>query len=106
MLLNQGGRVTWSNQIANNPSLKNLENWKGMKSTMIQYSKDKIFLRNTNIVASVTSGMTLTETAYKYNVNISKVHYLLDRTLATKNVEEEPNLTKGLIPNLFINKKG
>lgn len=98
--------ITHREQIKRNPSLLRMETWEGLDSLMTVYERNKAFLKNKNIVAHFLDGNSITDTAKKYNVSVSKVYTLLDRTLGANNDHEAPMLAKGLIPNAFINKRG
>lgn len=105
MSLNEESNISYSKQLEINPSLYDMENWESLKMlTRIEVS-NKEFIQRKNIVNNVLQGSTLTATAKKYNVSISKVHYLMDRTLGSKSVNDAPALAKGLLPNVFINKR-
>ncbi len=104
MSLNEESNISYSKQLEINPSLYDMENWESLEMlTRIEVS-NKEFIQRKNIVNNVLEGSTLTATAKKYNVSISKVHYLMDRTLGSKSVNDAPALAKGLLPNVFINK--
>jgi transposase InsO family protein len=95
--------IKWRKQIEHNPSLIDLDNWPGFSIKMIEKKKRKKFVKRRNIVAYALQDHTLTKTAKKYNVSVSFVHYLLERTLGSPDLKTPPALTQGLMSNVFLN---
>ena len=91
-------RLTWREQISQNPHLQDIKNWPSIDIGTLPRSHRKPYLTNRKIVAKVLSGVPAKDVANEYGVSKNKISRLLSRCLSENDVNG-PALTDGLIPH-------
>ncbi len=91
-------RIKWKDRLDLSPTLANIEKWPSIDIRALPKEKRKGYLFNLKIVSKALSGEHTLETiANENNTTRSRISKLLNKCLGGK-VEDEPLLSKGLIP--------
>lgn len=90
-------RITWRQRLIDHPEYRDFAAWPFIDVVTLRPEQRPDFLRNQSIVAQVLAGQRQQDIAAKSSLNRSGISKLMQRCLGGDD-EEDPPLTKGLIP--------
>ncbi|MDX1474267.1 MAG: hypothetical protein R3309_08860, partial [Reinekea sp.] len=92
-------KVSWNQQLAQNPKLWDMQNWGLFNPLELKSQQRSGYRKNCRIVAHFLSCRDVSQVAKSQGCSKRRVYQLLDRCLASDDLESEPILAQALIPH-------